>query len=198
MRAQLGFLCEVTPTLRTPSHLMRAQLGFLCEVTPALRTSEPFDELSSQIFVRSDPRTANTPRNPDVGAKDSSDSTHQRAISALSHRALSSIRAANTITLRPTGEVRLSCLPIDLIKAETSQTCRCQTTCRNQISEFKHGGHISQMMRIPRNTARTNLQTAWCQTQLPLVVSPQGARKQKSTRRSPESATSADASARTT
>ena len=33
-----------------PSHLMRAQLGFLCEVTPAPRTSEPFDGLSARIF----------------------------------------------------------------------------------------------------------------------------------------------------
>ena len=33
-----------------PSHLMRAQLGFLCEVTPAPRTSEPFDEPSARIF----------------------------------------------------------------------------------------------------------------------------------------------------
>ena len=52
---------------------MRAQLGFLCEVNPALRTSEPFDELSARIFVRSDPRTGDTPRNPMTGAKDSSD-----------------------------------------------------------------------------------------------------------------------------
>ena len=33
-----------------PSHSMRAQLGFLREVTPAPRTSEPFDEPSARIF----------------------------------------------------------------------------------------------------------------------------------------------------
>ena len=31
--------------------------------------SEPFDELSARIFVRSDPRTGDTPRNPDVGGE---------------------------------------------------------------------------------------------------------------------------------
>ena len=47
-----------------PSHLLRAQLGFLCEVTPAPRTSEPIDEPSARIFCASEPRTGDTRRNP--------------------------------------------------------------------------------------------------------------------------------------
>ena len=87
--------CE-TATPQLPSHLMRAQLALLCEMTTALRTSEPLDELSARIFVRSDPGTGDTPRNMDPGAKDSP--TLQRSRSPLSHRDLSAIRAASTIT----------------------------------------------------------------------------------------------------
>ena len=53
------------------SHLMRAQLGFFVRSETGTPHSDPFDELSARIFVRSDPRT---PRNPMIGAKDSSDS----------------------------------------------------------------------------------------------------------------------------
>ena len=49
---------------------MSSQLGFLSEAG----RDEPFDELSARIFVRSDPRTGATLRNPMIGAKDSSDS----------------------------------------------------------------------------------------------------------------------------
>ena len=103
VRGQLGFFVRSEPgTPQLPSHVVRAQLGFLCGVTPAVRTSEPLDELSARIFVRSDPRTGDTPRNPDAGAKDSSESIpfhSSRARSPLSHRDLSAIRAASTITL---------------------------------------------------------------------------------------------------
>ena len=68
--------------------------------------------------------------------------------------------------------------PAKSISSRLRRHSRAQTTCRNQSThrclEFKHGGPISQMVRIPRNTAImknttpvwTNLQTAWCQTQL--------------------------------
>ena len=52
IRPRRGFFCAGSNwQVAHPSHLRRAQLGFLCEVTPAPRTSEPFDELSARIFL---------------------------------------------------------------------------------------------------------------------------------------------------
>ena len=71
---------------------MRAQLGFLCEVTPAPRTSEPFDGLSAQIFfVPGEPRTGDTRRNPRDDRKENLRRVLESAIPPLSHRALSAM-----------------------------------------------------------------------------------------------------------